>query len=123
MRVFQASIEQMLWPERGDKDDAVHATEYQRGRRRLDPADDRGQLIRVPKGYVPEGLRPLLGVGQRLFPMLFRNGEVESGRFPKDTPVSLLHEHGPHRRRPAGGGTTRSSARSCSAAQADQDAS
>ena len=46
--------------------------------------------IRVPKGYVPDGLRPLLGVGRRLFPMLFRDGEVSIGPIPKGTPVSLL---------------------------------
>ncbi len=44
MRVFQASIEQMLWPERRRKDDALHAAEHQRPRRRLDSAHDRRQL-------------------------------------------------------------------------------
>jgi hypothetical protein len=46
--------------------------------------------IRVPQGYLPAQLRGLLGIGQRLFPFLFRNGNVEIGPIPKDTPVSLV---------------------------------
>ena len=46
--------------------------------------------MRVPAGYVPDNLRGLLGLGQRLFPFLFRNGEVVIGPIPKDTPVSLI---------------------------------
>jgi hypothetical protein len=46
--------------------------------------------IKVPEGYVPDELRGLLSGGERLFPMFFRNGEVEIGPIPKDTPVSLL---------------------------------
>ncbi len=44
----------------------------------------------MPKGFVPDHLRGLLGIGQRLFPFLFRNGESRSDPFPKGTPVSLL---------------------------------
>ena len=47
-------------------------------------------VIAVPKGFVPDNLRGLLGIGQRLFPMFFRNGEVEIGPIPKGTPVSLF---------------------------------
>ena len=40
---------------------------------------------------MPDSLRGLLGVGQRLFPFLFRNGDrSRSDRFRKGTPVSLL---------------------------------
>ena len=46
--------------------------------------------IRIPRGYLPEGLGPLLGLGQRLFPFFFRNGEVSIGPIPKGFPVSLL---------------------------------
>jgi hypothetical protein len=44
----------------------------------------------VPEGYVPEGLRGLLGIGQRLFPFFFRDGRVEIGPIPQGTPVSLV---------------------------------
>ena len=46
--------------------------------------------IRVPRGLRPRRPAPLLGIGQRLFPMLFRDGEVEIGPIPKGTPVSLI---------------------------------
>ena len=47
--------------------------------------------IRVPRGYLPDALRPLLGIGQRLFPFAVpRTARCPSGRFPKGTPVSLL---------------------------------
>ena len=45
---------------------------------------------RCPKATSPTHLRGLLGIGERLFPFLFRNGNVEIGPIPKDTPVSLL---------------------------------
>jgi hypothetical protein len=44
----------------------------------------------VPEGYLPDGFRPLLGIGRRLFPYLFRDGEVSIGPIPKGTPVSLI---------------------------------
>src|SRR6185503_6035683 len=46
--------------------------------------------IRVPEGYIPEGLRGLLGTGRRLFPFLFREGRIEIGPIPQGTPVSLV---------------------------------
>ncbi|MGE0812942.1 MAG: hypothetical protein AB7O28_12415 [Vicinamibacterales bacterium] len=90
MKVFQASIEQMLWPERRHVDPLftrLDITGPGVGWIQRTTADS---VIRVPRGYVPESLRGLLGVGQRLFPFLFRNGEVEIGPIPRGTPVSLL---------------------------------
>ena len=46
--------------------------------------------IHVPKGYVPDGLRPLLGDRPAPVPVFFRDGEVVIGPIPKGTPVSLL---------------------------------
>ena len=46
--------------------------------------------IRVPEGYIPEGLRGLLGIGQRLFGFMLRDGTVEIGPIPRGTPVSLI---------------------------------
>jgi hypothetical protein len=90
MQVFQASIEQMLWPERRKIDDLftrLNITGRGVGWIQRTTAES---YIKVPEGYVPDELRGLLGLGQRLFPFLFRNGEVEIGPIPKDTPVSLL---------------------------------
>ncbi len=90
MRVFQASIEQMLWPERRRNDElftALNITGAGVGWIQRTTSDS---VITVPKGFVPDNLRGLLGIGQRLFPMFFRNGEVEIGPIPKGTPVSLF---------------------------------
>jgi hypothetical protein len=88
MRVFQESIEQMLWPERRVKD-PVFAAVTGPGVGRIDrtTADS---YIWVPEGYVPESLRVLVGAGRRLFPFLFRDGEVTIGPIPKGIPTSLL---------------------------------
>ena len=88
MRVFNASIEQMLWPERRPKD-PIFANENGPGVGVIDrtTADS---VIWVPRGYIPDGLRRLLGLGQRVFPFLFENGEVRIGPIPKGTPVNLL---------------------------------
>ncbi len=83
MDSFQNSIEQMLWPERRDKDpvlgdkvpgliDRTTATSY----------------LRVPAGYVPDFLKKLRGVGQALS-VVGKDG-IEIGPIPKGTPVNLL---------------------------------
>jgi len=88
MRVFQASIEQMLWPERRYKDPVFkNVSGPGVGWIQRTTADS---YISVPRGYIPDGLRGLLGLGQRLFPMFFRDGEIDIGPIPKGTPVSLL---------------------------------
>ena len=84
------SIEQMLWPERREQRRPLHAPEHHRARRRLHSAHDGDSYIRVPRGFVPDGSHRCSALGQRLFPMFFRNGEVEIGPIPKGTPVSLF---------------------------------
>ena len=88
MRVFQASIEQMLWPERRPKD-PIFASESGPGVGVIDrtTADS---TIWMPSGYVPDPLRSLIGLGERLFPFFVRNGSIEIGPIPQGTPVSLL---------------------------------
>jgi cytochrome c2 len=88
MRVFQASIEQMLWPERREKD-PVFGNENRPGVGHIDrtTADS---YIWVPEGYIPAQLRALVGIGRRLFPFLFHNGDVRIGPIPKGVPTSLL---------------------------------
>ncbi|MEQ1909754.1 MAG: hypothetical protein ABMA15_13080 [Vicinamibacterales bacterium] len=90
MRVFNASIEQMLWPERREKDKLFTQLNITGPGVGIIQRTSEDSSVRVPKGYVPEGLQGLLGVGQRLFPMFFRNGEVNIGPIPKDTPISLF---------------------------------
>lgn len=85
MRSFQDSIEKMLWPERREKDkllgdkvpgtiDRTTATSY----------------LRVPGGYLPDFLKPLLSTGERYFPSIFGEGGVQIGPIPAGTPVDLL---------------------------------
>ena len=90
MQVFQASIEQMLWPERRRKDDLFTRLNIDGPGVGWIQRTTAESYIRVAEGYVPDQLRGLLGIGRRLFPFLFRNGNVEIGPIPKDTPVSLL---------------------------------
>jgi hypothetical protein len=90
MKVFQASIEQMLWPERRRVDDLFTRLGISGPGVGWIQRTTAESSLRVPEGYVPEGLRGTLGIGQRLFPFLFRDGRVEIGPIPRGTPVSLL---------------------------------
>ena len=88
MRVFTASIEQMLWPERRRKD-KIFANETGPGVGVIDRTNA-VSTIRVPRGYVPDGLRPLLGIGQRWFTMLVGEDGIVLPNIPEGTPVNLL---------------------------------
>ncbi|MXP65337.1 hypothetical protein E0493_18475 [Roseomonas sp. M0104] len=82
MRVFEASIGQLLWPERRKKDavlgDKVPGV--------IDRTTARSALI-IPAGYVPEPLRRL----QRRLPRLFDpDGGITLGPIPAGVPVNLL---------------------------------
>ena len=88
MRVFEASIEQMLWPERRPKD-PIFANETGPGVGIIDRTTV-DSTFWLPSGYVPDALRGLVGIGERLFPFLVRNGSVELGPIPKGTPVGVI---------------------------------
>ena len=86
MRVFQASIEQMLWPEKRDKDpilgDAVPGV--------IDRTTTRS-WVTIPAAYVPEILRPAEGLIDRALPQLFDDaGNITIGPIPAGVPVNLL---------------------------------
>ena len=85
MESFQDSIEQMLWPEKRDKDSVL-------GDKVPGVIDRTTQTsyLRVPAGYLPDLLRPLLGPRQRFVPWLFGDDGVEIGPIPAGTPVDLL---------------------------------
>ena len=90
MKVFQASIEEMLWPERRRTDDLFTKLGISGPGVGWIQRTTMESYLRVPEGYIPDNLRGLLGVGQRLFPFLFRDGRIEIGPFPQGTPVSLV---------------------------------
>src|SRR5712691_1551595 len=85
MRSFQGSIEQMLWPERRQKDSRLGA--------KIPGVIDRTttrSFIKISGGYLPDALQASLGVGQRFAPWLFGDGGIELGPIPAGTPVGLL---------------------------------
>jgi hypothetical protein len=79
----------MLWPEKREKDRIFAVSDNSPGVGKIDRTTWES-YIWVPSGYLPDGLRRLIPLGQRLFPMLIRNGSVEIGPIPQGTPVSLL---------------------------------
>ncbi len=85
MQSFQDSIEKMLWPEKRDKDlvlgDKVPGV--------IDRTTTRSYL-RVPGGYLPDYLKPLLPLGSRLLPSVFGEGGIDIGPIPAGTPIDLL---------------------------------
>src|SRR5262249_14129890 len=74
MDSFQESIEEMLWPEKRQKDaflgDKVPGT--------IDRTTQKS-FIRVASGYVPDQLKGLTSLASRLFPKLFGDGGIEIG--------------------------------------------
>ena len=89
MRSFQRSIEQMLWPERRDKD-PLFANENGPGVGVIDRLTV-DSYIDVPEGYIPVALRGFVGLSRRLFPFIGGSGySVKIGPFPKGMPVGLM---------------------------------
>ncbi len=85
MESFQDSIEKMLWPEKREKDKVL-------GDKVPGMIDRTTQTsyLRIPAGYLPDFLKPLLSPGQRFLPWLFGEGGVVIGPIPAGTPVDLL---------------------------------
>ena len=81
MRVFQASIEQMLWPERRRKD-PIFANDNGPSVGWIDRTTTESNIW-IPPGYIPDALRTLLSVGDR-------DGSVTLGPIPEGTAVGLL---------------------------------
>ena len=86
LRSFEASIEQMLWPERRERD----AVLGEKAEGLIDRTTERS-TVTVPTGFVPEALQPMQGTLHRWLPWLFeQDGDVVLGPIPKGTPVALL---------------------------------
>jgi hypothetical protein len=89
MRSFEASIEQMLWPERRPKDPLFGSeagpTVGVIDRITVD------SYLEVPKSYISAPLRPLISLSRRLFPFIGgQDGSVRIGPFPKGMPIGLI---------------------------------
>ncbi|HKX05591.1 MAG TPA: hypothetical protein VJX71_24060 [Methylomirabilota bacterium] len=85
MRSFQDSIEKLLWPELREYDKLLGTKVPGLIDRTTAPS-----YLRVPSGYLPDFLQPLVGRLHRLFPTIFGEGGLEIGPIPTDTPVGLL---------------------------------
>lgn len=86
MRVFDAAIEQMLWPEKRERDSVlgnkVPGT--------IDRTTARSEVV-IPDGYVPDAIQPLQGTLHRWLPWLVSaGGDVTLGPIPEGVPVGLL---------------------------------
>ena len=86
VKVFDASIEQMLWPQKRQRDsilgDKVPGT--------IDRTTESSNVT-IPIGFVPESMRPLQNRLHRWFPWLSNDGgDVVLGPIPKGVPIGLL---------------------------------
>ena len=86
MKVFDASIEQLLWPEKREHDsllgNKVPGT--------IDRTTQRSEVV-IPEGFMPDALQPLQGMLHRWFPKLVGSGsDVVLGPIPKGMPVNLI---------------------------------
>jgi hypothetical protein len=86
MKVFDASIEQLLWPQKRDQDALLGG----RIPGAIDRTTQRSQLT-IPVGFVPEPLQPLRPGAHWWLPrFVSRSGGIELGPIPKGMPVGLL---------------------------------
>jgi hypothetical protein len=86
MKVFDQSIEQMLWPEKR-KADAVFGTQLGGT---IDRTTERS-MITIPVGFAPDALQPLQGTLHRWLPWLVKEGgDIVLGPIPAGVPVNLL---------------------------------
>jgi hypothetical protein len=89
MKSFERSIEQMLWPERREKD-KVFGSDNSPGVGVIDriTAD---AYVEVPEPYVSAPLRPFLGFFRRIFPFIGgEGGALKVGPFPRGMPIGLI---------------------------------
>lgn len=86
LRSFQDSIQQMLWPEKRDKDE-----ELGDGIPGKIDRTTQQSFLKISAGYLPDALQDLQGVG-RFFPGLVdeTNNIIKIGPIPKGTPIGLL---------------------------------
>jgi hypothetical protein len=89
MGSFQDSIDQMLWPEKREKD-PLFLNESGPGVGIIDRIT-MDSYIEVSENYIPDYLRPFVNVGRRLFPFIGGGGySLKLGPFPKGMPVGLI---------------------------------
>ena len=89
MRSFDASIEQMLWPEKREKD-PLFASQSGPGVGIIDRVTV-DSYLEIPGTYLSPPLRPLVRLARRIFPFIGGEGaSVRVGPFPKGMPIGLI---------------------------------
>ncbi len=89
MKSFDDSIEKMLWPEKR-KGDRKYATLSGKDVPGVIDVTTAESYLRVPKGFLPKFLKPLLGPLSYTSSWLVGEEGIELGPIPKGTPVNLL---------------------------------
>jgi hypothetical protein len=91
MRVFNDSIEQLLWPEKRERDAALGDQGVG-----LIQRTTATSWLKLPAGFIPGPLRALRGPLGLLFPGLVTpEGDLKIGPIPKGAPVNLLGNFDP----------------------------
>jgi hypothetical protein len=91
IKVFQASIEQMLWPEKRELDPVLGA----KGVGLIQRTTERS-WVRVPAGFLPGAVTALRGPLNWLLPGAFAaNGDLMLGPVPAGTPIGLISNFDP----------------------------
>ena len=89
MKSFDDSIDQMLWPEKRQKD-ALFLNETGPGVGIIDRITV-DSYLEVSENYIPDYLRPFVTIGRRLFPFITGGDySIKIGPFPKGMPVGLI---------------------------------
>jgi hypothetical protein len=97
LRSFQASIEQMLWPERREKDSNRAFANRVQGPSLVDRIGDRPEnwkdepvYLRATTGFLPSFLKPLVATGANIVPRFFDSEGIHLGPIPNGTPIGLI---------------------------------
>lgn len=89
LQTFQKSISQMLWPERRERDELLGGKIPGKIDRTTAPS-----YVRVPAAYLPNAVRPFIGVSTLLLPAVFASQGPDRGivlgPFPTGMPIELL---------------------------------
>jgi hypothetical protein len=86
LQSFQNSIEQLLWPEKREKDELLG----DKIPGKIDRTTETSYL-KVPYGFLPDALQKMKGI-RRFFPAIIDENDktVQIGPIPKGTPIGLL---------------------------------
>jgi hypothetical protein len=89
MKSFNSGIQQLLWPDRR-KGSRRYMTASGKSVPGIIDVTSTTSYLRVPTGYLPDFLQPLVGPLSTVKPWLFGEEGIEIGPIPKGTPINLV---------------------------------